>query len=404
MATELVNPYNRYIGNGATTEFSIGFPYINKEYVKVYVKKIGSSEVKLDSTQFEFVNDKTIRYPLSGELLLDGEVLTIQRETPVASDFVFENQHRLFPESVMDADDLAMQILQEQERDISRAIILPPTSTDTPDDLLSLLEEVASHTEEVDIVAHSIGDVNTVADNISNINTVHDNLDVVVAVSANVDNINTVAGDTQAINNINDNLGSLISVEQNIQAIFENAENSRIWAEGDNHEVQALGGVHSSRGSAGLSMAYANADEDVPVEDWADSHAIYVQGEKGDPFTYEDFTPEQLEGLRGPQGPEGPQGPASYASKGTYILSADSWVEFEGEEARYYLYIDGVSQDRVVWVAPAPDSYNMSLYAESGIYAGGLQNPAPAINRLGGIIFKAKSIPTEDINVEVVVA
>lgn len=29
---------------------------------------------------------------------------------------------------------------------------------------------------------------------------------------------------------------------------------------------------------------------------------------KGDPFTYEDFTQEQLEGLRGPRGEQGPQG------------------------------------------------------------------------------------------------
>lgn len=34
-----------------------------------------------------------------------------------------------------------------------------------------------------------------------------------------------------------------------------------------------------------------------------------IQGPKGDPFTYEDFTAEQLEGLRGPQGESGPQGP-----------------------------------------------------------------------------------------------
>ena len=33
-----------------------------------------------------------------------------------------------------------------------------------------------------------------------------------------------------------------------------------------------------------------------------------IQGPKGDPFTYEDFTAEQLEGLRGPQGEPGPQG------------------------------------------------------------------------------------------------
>jgi len=29
---------------------------------------------------------------------------------------------------------------------------------------------------------------------------------------------------------------------------------------------------------------------------------IVAEGEKGDPFTYEDFTEEQLENLRGPQG------------------------------------------------------------------------------------------------------
>jgi len=34
-----------------------------------------------------------------------------------------------------------------------------------------------------------------------------------------------------------------------------------------------------------------------------------AQGEKGEPFRYEDFTPEQLEALTGPQGPEGPRGP-----------------------------------------------------------------------------------------------
>lgn len=33
-----------------------------------------------------------------------------------------------------------------------------------------------------------------------------------------------------------------------------------------------------------------------------------IKGEKGDPFTYDDFTPEQLEALRGPQGISGPAG------------------------------------------------------------------------------------------------
>ena len=33
-----------------------------------------------------------------------------------------------------------------------------------------------------------------------------------------------------------------------------------------------------------------------------------IQGEKGEPFTYEDFTEEQLQALTGPEGPQGPQG------------------------------------------------------------------------------------------------
>lgn len=33
-----------------------------------------------------------------------------------------------------------------------------------------------------------------------------------------------------------------------------------------------------------------------------------IEGERGEPFEYEDFTPEQLEKLRGPQGIQGPQG------------------------------------------------------------------------------------------------
>lgn len=33
------------------------------------------------------------------------------------------------------------------------------------------------------------------------------------------------------------------------------------------------------------------------------------KGDTGEPFTYEDFTPEQLESLKGPKGDTGPQGP-----------------------------------------------------------------------------------------------
>ena len=203
--------------------------------------------------------------------------------------------------------------------------------------------------------------------------------------------------------------------KQYVEDTQENVSLSQAWAVADDFDDR-LGGESSSKAYSNLAMAIANAPEDVPVSLSEMQSRVILRGEA---FKYEDFTAEQLAALKGPkgdkgdkgdtgpqgvQGPKGDKGDKTYASKGTYTLSADSWIEFEGEEARYYLYIDGVSQDSTVWVAPTPDSYNMSLYAESGIFAGGLQNPAPAINRLGGIVFKAKTIPTEDINVEVVVA
>lgn len=51
---------------------------------------------------------------------------------------------------------------------------------------------------------------------------------------------------------------------------------------------------------------YMNADDKVNVKDAA--QIIKLQGPKGDPFRYEDFTPEQLEALKGPKGDKGEDG------------------------------------------------------------------------------------------------
>lgn len=64
--------------------------------------------------------------------------------------------------------------------------------------------------------------------------------------------------------------------------VYGYEEKSRIWAEGNDEEVEELGGTHSSLASAGLSYAYANAPEDTPVEEFAANHDVIVHGEKGD--------------------------------------------------------------------------------------------------------------------------
>ena len=49
------------------------------------------------------------------------------------------------------------------------------------------------------------------------------------------------------------------------------------------------------------------------------------QGIQGDPFVYEDFTPEQLEGLKGPQGERGPKGDtgAGFKVLGYFLSKSD---------------------------------------------------------------------------------
>ena len=58
-------------------------------------------------------------------------------------------------------------------------------------------------------------------------------------------------------------------------------------------------------------LAAGSAATAVISEQGGGKHIAFgiPQGEKGDAFTYDDFTPEQLEALTGPQGPQGETGP-----------------------------------------------------------------------------------------------
>ena len=69
------------------------------------------------------------------------------------------------------------------------------------------------------------------------------------------------------------------------------------------HPTQDLGN-HAAISAYGIAVANGYRGT---VKEWLES-LIGPRGERGEAFTYADFTPEQLEGLVGPMGPEGPQG------------------------------------------------------------------------------------------------
>lgn len=158
MATENVPVYNQYLGNGSANRFSISFPYLSRDYVKVYIKRVDDVEVKLDETMYSFENDTTIVFPVkeNEELLQEGDIITIQRETPLGSDYEFDNQRRLFPEEAMNADDLAFQQIQELARDLKRSIKSNTTDTITGQDLYDALQIQYKNVEkQVEVAASS---------------------------------------------------------------------------------------------------------------------------------------------------------------------------------------------------------------------------------------------------------
>ena len=64
---------------------------------------------------------------------------------------------------------------------------------------------------------------------------------------------------------------------------------------------------------------YMGAEDKVNVKDA--TQIIKLQGPKGEPFRFEDFTPDQLESLKGPKGVDGKQGPKGDAGNGLDVTS-----------------------------------------------------------------------------------
>ena len=236
MSTENVEVFNRYYGNGVATQFSIGFPYLKREFVKVYLYKKDTDEEKvLNSDQFSFVNNSIIQYPVlpTDEILKEGDIITIQRETELGSEFEFDNQRRLFPVEVMNADDLAFQQIQELSREIKRAVRVNPTAAETPEELLqTVYDKLDSATVIAGDAISAANQAQTAADNATAaVNSAEQTLAEVTAYvdAAKVDINNTKEASESSINATKDSAINTINTtvseaDATIKQYVEDAE------------------------------------------------------------------------------------------------------------------------------------------------------------------------------------
>ena len=165
MSVPNIEAFNKYKGNGLSTEFSVSFPYNDKSHVKVYLKRKDAifQETLEENLDYEFINDATIKFPCTltrevekdgqtiieeytnQDILQEGDKLAIYRETPLESNYNFKNQVRLFPSEVTDSDDLSILLAQELYAMIQRALIMDQTSDTTP---IELVEQVGKYVED----------------------------------------------------------------------------------------------------------------------------------------------------------------------------------------------------------------------------------------------------------------
>lgn len=103
---------------------------------------------------------------------------------------------------------------------------------------------------------------------------------------------------------------ALNSIPQTIETVLIEAKESGAF-----NGPQGEKGDKGDKGDTGDPFTYADFTQEQLAALTGPRGETGPQGPKGDPFTFDDFTPEQLEELVGPQGPKGdtgetgPQGP-----------------------------------------------------------------------------------------------
>ena len=125
-----------YTGNGATTEFPFSFKVWEEAQILVsvtdaqgYVQETGEYSVTLSA------GGGTVSYLHAGAPLPSGWKLAITRDMPFTQEDDYITGTRFDPEVIETGLDRATAERQQLLEQLQRAVILPPTSDETPEDM-----------------------------------------------------------------------------------------------------------------------------------------------------------------------------------------------------------------------------------------------------------------------------
>lgn len=152
---------------------------------------------------------------------------------------------------------------------------------------LAAITTVNNNATNINNVVSHMSDITDVVDNMTDITSVADSLSAITTVNSNATNINNVASNMSDIDYVASNMSTIQGAVTAAENAEDAADEAKIWAEGTDSQVQALGGQHSSKGWADISKA------DQLQANWAETDPTSVQYILNKPEDLLDYTKMQ---------------------------------------------------------------------------------------------------------------
>jgi len=128
-----------YQGNGSTTVFPFAFKVWDTSHIAVTVTDAAgvSTDVTSNSTVTLTSSGGSVAYPKSGSPLPSGAKLAITRNMPFTQGINLTTASRFDPQVLEDGLDQATAERQQILEQMARAVILPATSSESPEDVVA---------------------------------------------------------------------------------------------------------------------------------------------------------------------------------------------------------------------------------------------------------------------------
>lgn len=263
-----------HTGNGVATSFLYDWKILDETHLKVVQQVI--------ATGIETVLVLGVDYSVTGvgndgggnvvitPAMPNTKKITILPSVPYEQDTDFTNQNSVLPEEAESmADKLGRQIKQIAEK-LSRAVTLPETSTDAPDDYIGQMNAIYQNTviakdaaeDARDSILNDAGFIIVSADLLGS--------DTIGTVAANITAVNTVSTNIFAVDNVSDNMAAVLAVNTdmtavttvagsiaNVNAVAGNAANINAVA-GNSANINTVAGAITNVNNVGSNIANVN--------------------------------------------------------------------------------------------------------------------------------------------------